>query len=122
MTRIAAPKVSEHLIQAACLEYLGYRGVFCYRNNSGAIPVEAASGRRFIKFGTSGSPDIIAVIEGRFVGIEVKAAKGKLRPSQEAFRDQLTIRGKGIYIVVRSVDECKEEIERLIREFKKVGT
>ena len=57
--------------------------------------------------GTPGAPDIICVIEGQFVGIEVKSAKGKLNPNQESFRDTLVAAG-GRYETVRSIEDLEK--------------
>jgi hypothetical protein len=59
-----------------------------------------------VRLGTEGLPDIIAVYPpyGRIVGLEVKSAKGRLRPAQELFRDKL-LAGGGVYHVVRSVED-----------------
>ena len=54
--------------------------------------------------GTPGSPDIVCVIEGQFVGIEVKDEKGKLNPNQVAFKERLEAAG-GKYVLARSVDD-----------------
>ncbi len=66
-----------------------------------------------VKLGTEGLPDIIAVLppNGRFLGLEVKSATGRLREAQERFRDQLEASG-GIYVVVRSV----EDVEKWLRD------
>lgn len=52
----------------------------------------------------SGCPDIVACHNGRFIGIEIKAPKGRLSENQEATSDAITLAG-GLYAVVRSVDE-----------------
>jgi hypothetical protein len=58
--------MKESETQKAILEWLAWRKIFHCRNNSGAI----------------GSPDIVCVINGQYVGIEVKAPKGKQNESQ----------------------------------------
>jgi hypothetical protein len=35
--------------------------------------------------GVAGVPDIIAIVDGRYIGIEVKDAKGRLNENQIAF-------------------------------------
>lgn len=60
-------------------------------------------------YGTAGIPDIIACINGRFYGFEVKTEDGRSTKLQES-----TIRkiknAEGIALVVRSVDEVKAVI------------
>lgn len=51
-----------------------------------------------------GVPDIIGIYQGRFLGIEVKAPKGKPSPMQVAFLDNIRKQG-GIAILAYSVDD-----------------
>ena len=116
MTKIRIP---EKDIQKSVLDYLEKRGVMAWRNNSGATAgLRPESGKHFfIRYGTPGSPDIIAVIEGYFVGIECKASGGKQRPDQKAFEENLLAAG-GIYLLVTSFDEAIEAIEDCIRRVR----
>ncbi|NDP40149.1 MAG: VRR-NUC domain-containing protein [Rhodoferax sp.] len=60
------------------------------RQNSGAAKV----GNRFIRFGWPGCPDVLGQLrDGRLLGVEVKAPKGRPSPEQVAFLDR--IRGAG---------------------------
>lgn len=59
-----------------------------------------------------GTPDIIAVIDGLFVGFEVKTPRGKQSPDQVLFEKRLTNAG-GRYFVVRSVDETRSHLQQL---------
>ncbi len=93
---------------AACEELLHFRGIFHYRNNSGAY--KPAHGG-FIRFGYPGSPDIIAVIHGIYVGIECKMGSGRQTPLQKTFQEKLE-KAEGIYWLVRSVDE----LEKLLKD------
>ena len=58
----------------AILDYLALKRIFHYRNNSGAF-VDLK--KHSYGFGALGSPDIICFINRQYVGIEVKASKGK---------------------------------------------
>jgi Holliday junction resolvase len=60
---------------------------------------------------TPGVPDIVGICRGRFVGIEVKTAKGKLSEHQEQFRDAI-VREGGLYILARSTDDVATVFER----------
>jgi hypothetical protein len=60
--------------------------------------------------GTPGAPDIICVIEGQFVGIEVKDLRGKQNANQLDFRRLLEAAG-GQYIIARSL----EDVTKLLR-------
>jgi hypothetical protein len=93
--------VKESEIQKQILDYLALRHIFHYRNNSGAFKREDG---HFYRFGATGSPDIVCVINGQYVGIEVKAPKGKQSEHQKAFQEELE-RAGGIYILAHSLDE-----------------
>lgn len=66
--------------------------------------------RRFA--GMKGVPDILAVIppDGRLLGVECNAARGRMTADQEHFRLRLTMEG-GIYVVARSVGELIDALE-----------
>lgn len=85
----------------ACEQYLCAKGVFHYRNNSGATKTPHGS---FVRFGAVGSPDIVAVCSGRYVGIECKTGKGKQTDNQKSFQEALE-RAGGMYLLVRSLDD-----------------
>lgn len=57
-------------------------------------------------YGTAGIPDIIACIDGKFYGFEVKTDIGKPTKLQESTIRKINKAG-GIAVVVRSVDEVK---------------
>jgi len=93
----------EQQVQQQILAAIGARpGALVWRNNTGA----ARDGRgRLVRFGTPGAPDIMAIVRGRFVAIEVKATGGRLSARQRAWRDACEAAG-GIYRVCRSVDDA----------------
>jgi hypothetical protein len=105
-------------IQAAILDYLKMRGHFAFRlNNIPATYTDRHGERRFRalgKYTMKGIPDIVLIVPmavgkarvGRFVGIEVKAEKGKLTPEQAEFGRQCIARG-GEYIVAKSIDDVQ---------------
>lgn len=61
-------------------------------------------------YGTAGIPDIIACINGRFFGFEVKTATGKATGLQDAAIRKINEAG-GTAVVVRSVAEVKTVLE-----------
>lgn len=61
-------------------------------------------------YGTSGIPDIIVCIDGRFIALEVKTQKGKTTPLQNAAIRKIRNSG-GFAFVVRSVKEAKNAID-----------
>lgn len=58
----------------------------------------------YVRFGATGSPDIIAVINGQYVGIECKMGSGRQSPAQAFFQKQLESAG-GRYLLIRSIDQ-----------------
>src|ERR1700691_3864750 len=83
--------------------------IFHYRNNSGAavVPATGNYARRFISIGTAGSSDIIAVVNGRYIAVEVKDAKGKQNENQKDFQQRLESAG-GLYIVARRLEDVEQ--------------
>lgn len=103
----------------AILQFLALHRIPAWRINTGAVKIE----RRFLRFGAVGMSDIIGlrathadslmgkpVILGRFLAIEVKAAKGKVTPAQQAFLDRVQAAG-GKAFVARSVADVARELE-----------
>jgi hypothetical protein len=79
---------------------------WCERMNSGAARI----GNRFVRFGWPGCPDIIGQLrDGRLLGVEVKAAKGKLRPEQTIFLERIR-RAGGVAFMAR---DCRDVMREL---------
>lgn len=57
-------------------------------------------------YGTAGIPDIIACVDGKFYGFEVKVGTGQPTELQKSTIRKIKNAG-GIAIVVRSVDDVK---------------
>jgi hypothetical protein len=95
-------ELTEHDIQGQILEYLSLKRVFHYRQNSGGFK----KGTHFVKFGAPGAPDIVCVIGGIYVGIEVKGYRGEQSRRQKDFQSSLEHAG-GRYYLVRSLDELR---------------
>lgn len=66
---------------------------------------------------SAGMADIIGAWKGWALAIEVKTEKGKVSPEQEAFLAGWSIRGKGISIVAR----CLEDVERILKSVEERG-
>jgi hypothetical protein len=97
--RFQSRKVNpETEIKRACLQYLKYRyGVrFWHVNIIGGLGIRP------------GTPDTLAVLDGKFFGIEFKNRdRGKLTDNQRIALEQIREAG-GIALVIRSVDQCIE--------------
>ena len=79
---------------------------WCERQNSGAAKV----GKRFIRFGWTGCPDVLGQLkDGRFLGVEVKAPKGKPTPEQTLFLAQINAAG-GVGFIARDLRDVVREL------------
>ncbi len=94
--------------QAAVLKYLHEQEVFCWRQNNLAIFDPKMNGYREHN-GLKGVPDILAVINGRFVGFEIKTPKGRQSADQLLFQKRVERHG-GKYFIIRSLDEVKKAL------------
>ena len=96
----------ESEIQNSICEYLAIRKVFFSRINN--IPAMTRDGgfRKMPKYAKLGMPDIVCVVNGTFVGLEVKRLKGVQSEGQKAFQRDVTLAG-GKYYVVRSIDDVQ---------------
>ena len=97
--------MSETDLVRGCLEVLNMHGIMAWRNNTGAL----RTGKRFIRFGAAGSPDIIAIRDGRFIGIECKLPGRKQSTSQIMFETGIRAAG-GEYWLIYGVDELAERL------------
>lgn len=104
--------LKESEIQAEIFNNLVNLGIFCFRNNSGAFAGEYKGKKRYIQFGLPGSSDLIAIVEGIFVGIEVKRPGGKQSDYQKAFQRNVE-EAKGIYILAFSWDDVTKIINQI---------
>jgi hypothetical protein len=86
------------------MDYLTAKKIFHYRQNSGAFMGEYKGKQRFFCFGSKGAPDIVAVIGGKYIGIECKIGKNKQSEHQKEFERKLKIAG-GEYWLIYTIDE-----------------
>lgn len=94
--------MKESDIVKAIMKYLKtLTGCFCWKEHGGM-------------YGTAGIPDIIACINGRFFGFEVKIENGKPTKLQEATIRKILAAG-GTALVVRSVAEVRTAINGSLR-------
>ncbi len=105
--------VRESLIQAEILNWLKTTKLMFWRSNSGSLFLHG----RHINLGPLGCADISMVVPttGRFVGMEVKSAKGKIRPDQITYAKCLTEAG-GLYFVVRNLQDAKDAVAQILGE------
>ena len=99
----------ENIVLSGCLRYLEARGIFHWRNNTGAIK---AGRNRWLRFGYPGSSDWLGICpDGRFLAIECKAPKtGRLTELQSNFLDCINRYG-GVAIVVDGIDSLLRQLK-----------
>ncbi len=102
--------------------------VLVLRINSGTRVIEGKHKRRVFRGAPAGTSDLLLCVrstvgwgedrdgavrheDGRFAALEVKTAKGRTTPKQEAFLADVRRRG-GFACVVRSVDEARAAVAR----------
>ena len=87
-------------LTARIIEFLRERDHFAARINTTGIYDEKL-GKYRQSGATTGVPDVISCINGRFVGFEVKIGKDKLSKPQERVSLQINTAG-GFYVITRS--------------------
>ncbi len=101
--------MAEREVQHAIREAVGcLPGVVFWRNQTGFTMEDG----RGIRYGLAkGSSDLIGIVDGRFVALEVKAGKGRTSKDQETFF-RCVRRAGGFACAVWSVEEALAAIER----------
>lgn len=96
----------EQDIQALILIYVtSLPCSFGFRMNTGV----STHGDRFTRYGLPGQPDIFLILNGRFVGVEVKTKTGRQSEAQKNWQRNCE-RAGGIYILARSVDDVRDRL------------
>lgn len=96
---------SESQVSNAIRLALSAIGCVIWRNNVG---VDTSKG---VRYGLAvGSADLIGIAPGgRFLSVEVKTARGRVRPEQQLWLELVRARG-GIAIVARSADDAVAQL------------
>lgn len=100
-------KLSEYTIETRILEWLAGLGIgFFWKNTSGGFH----DGKRWrvhqSPFAIRGTSDVLGIVAGRLVALEVKTDVGRVDPAQIAFLNKVRACG-GLAAVVRSLDDTK---------------
>lgn len=107
--------MTEQMIQQQILLALGARPDLCrlWRINAGSAV--SFDGKRVLKGAPPGHSDLCGIlIDGRWLGIEVKSAKGKQTRQQARF-EMMVKRFGGVYLLVRSVEEAVAGVELALK-------
>ena len=105
--RLTRPDPKEAAILASALQALTFYPSVAWfsRMNSGAYSVGEGKGRRFVRFGFEGCPDILGMLKGgTLLAIECKTETGKLTDHQARFLEMVKANG-GVGFVCRSIDD-----------------
>lgn len=102
-------KLSEYTIETKILEWLAGTGLgFFWKNTSGGFH----DGKRWrvhqSPFAIRGTSDILGIVSGRLIALEVKTDTGRVDPAQVAFLNKVRVCG-GLSAVVRSLDDTKAQ-------------
>ena len=89
--------MTESDVQAAICDYLKTRDIWHFRCSVGR-----KGGYRY--GGPPGTPDIIGMYQGKFLGIECKGPDGKLSEEQVVVGQSIRRHG-GVYIIAREVED-----------------
>jgi hypothetical protein len=82
-----------------------------YRINNGAV-FDRKKGVYRKGVQRRGIPDIIGIIDGRFIGIEVKIGKDRQSADQKEIEKEIGDAG-GVYFIAKSYDDYLEKIARI---------
>lgn len=95
----------------ACVSALEAAGALVLRVQSGRVKVRGG----WMQLAPEGTPDLLVVVppHGRLLGLEVKAARGRVRPSQVTWADAARRHGAAVRIVRSSVEAVSAYREML---------
>lgn len=109
MTRRGTPEADLQRAVAHALRFaLPRTAIIHHSANEVTEPGPRGARRQAILVGMGVHPgfaDLMVLCDGRVLFLELKAPKGRLRPSQEAFRDTVQAQGFG-WALVRSLDDA----------------
>ena len=93
-------------LKTAVLVALSERGIMAWNNPTGvAIPLGSTAP---VRYGLTGAPDVIGILPGgRFLAVEVKVGRDRVRPEQERWHARARELG-ALVIVLRETDELSD--------------
>lgn len=89
-------------LQKKCIAYLKSHKIYYLNIHGGA-------------WGSTGTPDLIVCIKGRFVAFELKMGDATLRPDQKMHRNRI-IKNQGLHYVPRTLVQFTEIVDSLLQE------
>lgn len=108
-------KPTEADVVKQCRDYLAIVGVFCWRQNQGAMTGEYKGRTRFLRFASAkGISDLIGILpaprRGQLIAVECKQPGKHPTPDQRAFLSEISARG-GLSLVIHSLKELEEALK-----------
>jgi len=100
----------------AIISFVKLSGFQAYRINTMGV-FDEKLGRYRTSGMQKGLPDIIAIIHGHFVGIEVKTGADRMSEDQLKRKAEIEKSG-GAFIIARNIDQCRNELITHINKFK----
>jgi penicillin-binding protein-related factor A (putative recombinase) len=108
----------EKQIENNILAFLEEINVFAWKNQSvGIYDAKRGAYRKPGKYQLSGVADILGILNGKFLAIEVKSANGVLSENQRVFIRGINELG-GIAFVSRSVTQTFEQLKPFLTDWK----
>lgn len=109
--------MTEKQIENNILCFLEFVGIYAWKNQSVGIydPVKKIYRKSNNRFHKKGVADILGIIDGKFLAIEVKTPKGTISPEQRVFITKINESG-GVAFVARSVQQCALELSKFVDE------
>lgn len=103
--------MKEKEIENQILNFLTKIGIFAWKNQSTGIydPVKKVYRKSNNRHHIKGVSDILGIINGRFLAIEVKSENGTLSPEQRIFIARINSEG-GIAFVARGINQVAREL------------
>lgn len=107
---MSLPKPNEAALLVQIRDYLKLQGFLVLRINSGGMTSVYKGKKRFTRFNDApGCSDLIGVKDGKFYAFELKAGKNTTTALQQAFLDDVRLKG-GIALVVRSIEDLEQQL------------
>jgi hypothetical protein len=106
-------KTANGLTNAIIYDIMHVRGGAAYRINNGATYDRA---KNIYRAGVTkrGVPDIIAVVDGRFIGIEVKIGADRQSSHQREVEAEINA-ARGVYFIAKTYEEYVSSLAAALR-------
>lgn len=108
------PGLTEGALQSLIIAWLKTEGIFCWRNNSVGVWNGSTYRTQNGVGAINGVSDILGILNGKLLAIEVKTTIGKVSESQKEFIDNVLLHG-GHGLVARDLQSVKDYIVSAVK-------